>query len=1143
MSSNSMALKIAERFSMLNIEQQRAVYEKVRQEGMTLGQFPILQRNDSLQKTCMPSYAQTRQWFLWQLEPNSTAYHISGALRLTGDLDITELRDSFAALVARHESLRTVFRSDADGQVKQVIQAHYQQNENELGFRFVDLVNRNVVDGNLVDGDLGERDHSECRLAVQREAAEIQQQPFDLGNGPLLRVSLIKQAEKDYVLVVVMHHIISDGWSMQIIVNEFVAQYRARIQGLLPSLAALPIQYADYAVWQRQWLEAGEKARQLRYWTQQLGSEHPVLALPTDFPRKAEARYGAAHYELALPDALIDSLRRCARDQDATLFMVLLAGFQVLLQRYTGQEDIRVGVPIANRQRTETENVVGFFVNTQVLRSGLDGRTPLNDVLMRVREAALSAQDHQDLPFEQLVDALQPERNMGINPLFQVMYNHQRKDHQALASLPNVTLDNYPLGEQSAQFDLTLDSMETPDGRVKLTFTYAKELFRAQTIERMAGHYCAILEGLAAPSGKCISDLPLLNQSEYQQLMDWGTNAERYDNVKPIHQLIEQQVTTNANGTAVIFNDESLSYGELNVRANQLAHHLIAQGVRPESKVGIAVERSIDMVIGLLGILKAGGAYVPLDPEYPAERLAYMVQDSGIELLLTQSNIKGSVPAQGELKILELDTLDLNNKSILNPQIEIHGGALAYVIYTSGSTGKPKSVGIPHYCLVEHAQVSVGFFGLTSEDRMLQFSTLNFDGCIEQLFPPLLVGSTMVLRGPDLWDSNKFYHELINKQISVVDLTTAYWLLLIQDFAQQGICHYGSLRQVHVGGEAMPPEGIKAWRDAGLAHVKLLNTYGPTEATVTASTLDCESYITTDKPLPQQMPLGEPLAGRALRVLDSELCLVPLGITGELCIGGDLLARGYLKRPGLSAERFVADPFGSEGERLYRTGDLVRWNVMGQLEYLGRIDHQIKIRGLRIELGEIEAQLLTQESIREVVVIAKDSGNGARLVGYVSGDDNIAIDPIELREQLNKLLPEYMVPSLIVVLERLPLNANGKVDRKALPEPEFASSSKYEAPQGDVEQTLAEIWSAVLGVEQVGRLDSFFELGGNSLAAMTVAAKVQQQLGGKIPLSILFEYPVLMNLAASPSLVQLVNQSNYYSSQLDDMEALLREVE
>ncbi|MET3391395.1 amino acid adenylation domain-containing protein [Variovorax sp. 1140] len=1075
--------RIAERFSRLSAEQRRVVYEGIRSKGLTLDQFPILTREEAAKGRCHVSFAQLRQWFLWQLDPQSTAYHISDALRLTGALDVDAVRASFQALVERHESLRTVFRSDADGSAEQVI-----CEDGGLDFSLLDLSQQ--------DADV--------REAMAGEATRrIGGMPFDLTKGPLLRVGLIRLASDVHVLVLVMHHIVSDGGSLQIIVDEFVAHYRARVRGEAAALPPLPIQYADYAIWQRHWLEAGEQDRQLAYWKMQLGEKQPVLQLPLDHARQPDARYSEASHRIELPAPLVRALNRRVQGQGATLFMALLSGFQALLARHSGQDDIRVGVPIANRHRVETESVIGFFVNTQVLRGVVDGRASLSQLLAKTREAALGAQMHQDLPFEQLVEALQPERIPSLHPLFQVLFNHQRSDFSGLKGLPGLALEPYRLPGQVAQFELMLDTVESPDGRVHAKFSYARELFDASTIERMAGHYVALLEALADHPEQAVGEVALLGEAERSQLLARGENAHRYEDTRAVNQLFEQHAARMPQADALVYAEEVLSYGDLNARANRLAHRLIGMGVGPEVRVGIAVERSVEMMVGILAILKAGGAYVPLDPGYPVERLSYMIEDSAIALLLTQSHVVGRLPLGGSLATLELDTLELHGQPAHDPQVALHGESLAYLIYTSGSTGRPKGVGIAHRALVQHAQESVRFFGLVPADRMLQFSTLNFDGFVEQTFPPLVAGAAIVLRGPQLWDSETFYRELIDKRISVVDLTTAYWLLLAQDFARHGPRTYGALRQVHAGGEAMPPEGLNAWRKAGLAGVTLLNTYGPTEATVTASILDCAAYLEEGHEQPQRMPIGTTQAGRALRVVGSDLALVPQGAVGELCIGGELLARGYLGRPGLSAERFVADPFAGAGGRLYRTGDLVRWNTQGQLEYLGRIDHQVKIRGFRVELGEIEAGLLAQPEVREAVVVASEGPSGVRLVGYVSGE---GIDTAQLRRGLSEKLPDYMVPAALVVLEALPLNANGKLDRKALPAAEFSSEQTYEAPEGEMEEKLAAIWAQVLGVPRVGRRDNFFELGGHSLLALRLLERMRTQ-GWPAQVRTLFQHP------------------------------------
>lgn len=1074
--------RIAERFARLSSEQRREVYRKIKLEGLAVGQFPVLKREDSAREVTMASYAQTRQWFFWQLDPESTAYHISGALRLKGELNVGALKASFEALVARHESLRTVFRSREDGQVEQVI-----------------LDNKGPVP--FEENDLSEVVETERTDQLRTAAAELHQRPFDLERGPLLRVGLIRQASDDSLLVVVMHHIISDGWSMQLIVDEFVAQYRARAQGQEPELATLPIQYADYALWQRHWLEAGEKDHQLAYWQAQLGSEHPVLQLPTDHPRRADAHYTAAHHDITLPAVLVNHLRERARAEGATLFMALLAGLQTLLHRYSGQYDIRVGVPIANRHRVETEGVVGFFVNTQVLRSCFDIRTRLDQVLSQAREAALGAQSHQDLPFEQLVEALQPERNLGTNPLFQVMFNHQRQDRQSLHTLPGLTLENYQLGDQSAQFELAVNTSETPSGQLRITFTYASGLFNASTIERMAGHYIRVLEALTEQPDRPVGEVDLLSKEEKARLSQWGVNNTRYPDTGPVHSLIERRVRAQPDAIALVFNCEQLTYLELNDRANRLAHYLIGSGVKPEVKVGIVVERSIDMVVGLLAILKAGGAYVPLDPEYPRERLAYMIEDSGLELVLAQSQLKEILPHRDDVRVLELDDLDLSGESADNLQVDVHGQNLAYVIYTSGSTGKPKGAAIRHQSLTTCMTWMQQTYKLTSADTVLHKAPFGFDVSVWEVFWPLTAGIRLVVANPgDHRDPERIIELIRQHQITTLNFVPA----MLQAFlAHKNIEEQTQLRHVICGGEAMP---ANTQREAlqRLNGVSLQNLYGPTETTIHVTQWTCRDDEQT------QVPIGRPITGTQSYVLDSALALVPQGVAGELYLGGALLGRGYLHRAGLSAERFVADPFGCDGSRLYRTGDLVRWNIDGQLEYLGRIDHQVKIRGFRVELGEVEAQLLAQPEVREAVVVANASSAGNRLVGYVGAATEV--DTFSLRERLGERLPDYMVPSAIVVLAALPLNANGKVDRNALPEPEMTSKSEYERPQGEAEEALARIWAEVLGVERVGRNDNFFELGGHSLLALKLLKHMSRD-SWLATVRLVFQNPQLKMLA------------------------------
>ncbi|OOV89218.1 hypothetical protein MF4836_34125 [Pseudomonas sp. MF4836] len=1041
------------------------------------------------------SYAQERQWFLWKLEPESAAYHIPAALRLHGPLDVPALERSFNTLVARHESLRTRFVDDGE-RTLQVI-----DHGAPLNLQWDVLP---------AGGDQA----GQVRAYVEAETSRL----FDLREGALLRVKLLRLAPDDHVLVMTQHHIVSDGWSMDLMVDELVALYAAYSQGLTVELPELPIQYADYGIWQRQWMDAGERERQLGYWVGQLGGEQPVLELPTDFPRPAEQSYRGAHLDVPLPPQLSGALRSLAQREGVTPFMLLLASFQILLHRYSGQADIRVGVPIANRNRVETEGLIGFFVNTQVLKAELDAQQPFRAVLQQVRQAALGAQAHQDLPFEQLVEELHPERSLSHNPLFQVMFNHQAQAQQAQTArqLPHLRLEALEWDNPTSQFDLSLDTQEHGE-EFSAILTYATDLFEASTIERLARHWQNLLQAIVADPEQRIGDLPLLDAAEQQRMIsDWGRATLDYPSQARVHQLFEARVEAQPEAVALIFEDAQLSYRQLNSRANRLARHLQERGVGPDVLVGIAVERGLDMIIGLLAVLKAGGAYVPLDPEYPQDRLLCMIEDSGTRLLLTQSHLQSrlSIPVGVASLCLDRDAdwAGLDDGNLVNRALADN---LAYVMFTSGSTGRPKGVGISQSALTRHAYVSLGFFNLNGSDRILQFSTFNFDGFVEQLYPALICGASVVLRGTEIGDSERFYRELISKRISVLDLTTAYGNLLAKDFAAIGPRDYGVLKQVHAGGEAMPPEGLAAWKQAGLEQVVLLNTYGPTEATVTVTALDCTDYVSGARPTPLTMPIGNVLPGRSIYVLDDTGSPAPIGVVGELVIGGELLARGYFNRPDLSAERFMPDPFAEQpGGRLYRTGDLARFNADGIIEYVGRIDHQVKIRGFRIELGEIEARLLEQDGIREAIVLAQASANGLQLVGYVVPEDvrQVGTEPevqASLREaikgRLREHLPDYMVPAYLLFLEKLPLSPNGKLDRKALPKADASQMQQlYVAPRSELEQQVAAIWQEVLKLEQVGLTDSFFELGGHSLLATQVIVRVREQLGVEVPLKDLF---------------------------------------
>jgi len=1083
-------IDLVSRFLRLPLEQRQQFYQRLQSRGMSFAQLPIAPtRHDSDTPTL--SYAQERQWFLWQLDKDSTAYHIPGALRLHGHLDLAALQRSFDSLLARHESLRTQLVDDGQRLWQAVMpQARVQIQQAHV-------------------------DQAQLMARVEEEVVR----PFDLHQAPLLRVTLLQLAEDEHVLVMVQHHIVSDGWSMQVMVEELVQLYAAHSQGHDLQLPELPIQYADYALWQRGWMEAGEQARQLAYWQALLGGEQPVLELPLDRLRPAQQSHRGASLQVHLQPTLVAGLKRLAQQEGVTAFMLLLASFQALLYRYSGQSDIRIGVPNANRNRVETERLIGFFVNTQVLKADLDGQMRFAELLQQTKRRALEAQAHQDLPFEQLVVALQPERSLSHNPLFQVMFNHQTdaqggREGQQLPGLRVVELD---WDSQTTHFDLSLDTHESADG-LWAALTYATDLFDAATIERLAQHWQHLLQAVVSAPRSRLCELPIVGAAEqHRMLQDWNTPA----GVTPfeaVHRLFEAQADQQPERQALALDEQTLSYGELNRQANRLAHYLLAQGVGPQGLVGIAVERSFAMVVSLLAVLKIGAAYVPLDPEYPRERLAHMLEDSGVGLVLTQSHLHGRLPLPAQVLAVDIDRVQaqLALRADDNLPVEVEPQSLAYVIYTSGSTGKPKGVAISHAALSEFAGIAADYSQLVAQDRVLQFATLNFDGFVEQLYPALTLGATVVLRGPQLWDGAELYRQIITQGVTLADLPTAYWKLFLQDCLAAGPRTYGALRQIHIGGEAMPLDGPLLWQRAGLGHVRLLNTYGPTEATVVSSVLDCTDPSAVSAG--GASPIGRALPGRGLYVLDRDLNLLPLGAVGELYIASaNGLARAYLQRPGLTAERFVADPFSPSGERLYRTGDLARYRADGVVEYVGRVDHQVKVRGFRIELGEIETVLLAQDSVREALLLAADN----QLLAYLVPAQTLSeTERAEVGEQLMATLrdhlPDYMVPAHLIFLERMPLNPNGKLDRQALPKPDASVEQQdWRVPVTPLQQQVAAIWAAILGAERVGLNQHFFELGGHSLLAMQVVSRIRQTLSLEVPLKAVFEHPRLEAFVAA----------------------------
>ncbi|HKG13792.1 MAG TPA: amino acid adenylation domain-containing protein, partial [Pyrinomonadaceae bacterium] len=880
------------------------------------------------------SFAQQRLWFLDQLKPGSAFYNVPLAVRLTGRLDVGALESTLTEVVRRHEVLRTHFDVAEDGQPVQVIAPP-----------------RRVE---LPPVDLSGWDEGERMAEAQRLAKEEAERAFNLSTGPLLRAGLIRLGEEEHVMLLTMHHIVSDGWSSGILIREVAALYEAYSGGMESPLDELPVQYADFAVWQREYLHGEALGRQLTYWKEQLTGAPAVLELPTDRPRPAVQSYRGANCSTVLDEQVSEGLRELARRQGATLYMVLLAAFQALLSRYTGQSDIVVGTPIANRNRAETEGLIGFFTNTQVMRVGVDGREPFAGLLGRVREACLGAYAHQDVPFEMLVEELQPERSLSYSPLFQVMFVLQNYPLEDI-ELPGLRLDSLSSGFETTKFDLTLFAVDDGGGRLRLAVEYSTALFDRERMERMLGHMETLLAGVVADPQRPVAALPLLNAAEREQLLgEWGVVKGEHDPQRCVHELFEAQAEQTPESLALVYEDEQLTYAELNARANRLAHHLRALGVGPDVAVGIMLQRSVDMVVSLLAVLKAGGAYVPLDPAYPRERLAFMLEDARARVLLTDGPVEAGHSARGACRVLILgdEREAVGRRSDLNPPVLASPDNLAYVIYTSGSTGRPKGIGLPHVALTN--LIEWHFTVLSRRARVLQFASLSFDASFHEIFAAVCSGGTVYLISEALRvDTAGLARFISSASIEKAILPVVALQQLAETFSTQAQL-FGSLREVVTTGEQMHITRAVTDLFKQLENCTLHNHYGPSESHVVTS------YTLPDSPdeWVTHPPVGRPVSHTQIYITDRDMNPVPAGVAGELLIGGVSLARGYVGRPGATAEKFIPDPFSQEpGARLYRTGDLACFLPGGDIKYLGRIDHQLKIRGFRVEPGEIESAL------------------------------------------------------------------------------------------------------------------------------------------------------------------------------------------
>ena len=1082
---------ISERISALTPEQRVLFEARLKQKGLrthvTAAQT-IPRRQDHGSAICPASIDQERLWFIDQLQPGNTAYNIFSASRIRGALNVPIMERVINELIQRHEVLRTTLKS-TDGVPVQVITP-------ELKITLEPVSLEHLPEEERYDEAL--------RLTTEEFA-----HPFDLEKGPLVRVGLLRLAEDDFVLQVNMQHAITDRWSFAVFEKELAVLYQAFATGQPSPLPELPIQFADYAVWQRERMNSDEYKKDLEYWLRQLDVSF-VLDFPTDFPRPPIQNFQGARVYVGYPKSLLDGLKELSRREGVTMFMTLMAAFKTLIYRYTNQHDILISTPIGTRLRPETENLVGYLLNLLIVRTDLSGNPTFRELLKREQEACVGAYAHQEVPFGKLVQELKPKQDASRNPIAQVAFLYLDFPEATAMQFLGLTATPIDIDNGASRFDITLAMIETPEG-FAISIEYISDIFEHGRMERMAKHLQVLLEGIIANPDARLSDEPILTLEEQQQLQQWNDTARQFPSTLLVHQLFEQQAALRPDAPALLFEDQALTFSEINSRANQLARRLLSYGgLEPEARVGVMLPRTPDALVALLAIFKAGGCYLPLDPEYPPERLAFMLDDAAVSLLITEESLRVHLPEQAT-PVITLDAEQLAQQSIENIENEIRPEQLAYIIYTSGSTGRPKGVSVEHRQLLHTLQSAQEVLKLTESDCLPSIASFSFDiSLLELLCAPLAGGRCLLVST----------HGVLEATVTASVLQEATVLHAVPGLMRRFVnvareTRTGrQLRQLLVGGEAVPPEllaeMLEVWRSAD---VQVL--YGPTEATII-----CGSYAVSREEAVDHQMIGRPLPNTVLRILDGAGKLVPIGIDGEICIGGAGLARGYLGRADLTAEKFVVDEYSTHaGARIYRTGDRGRYLPDGNIEFTGRMDEQVKVRGFRIELGEIESVLREHGAVKEAVVIAlEDKGNERRLAAYVVTAQDASRNVSELRSHLKERLPEYMIPSAFVYLDALPLTSHGKIDRRALPAPDAerpALAEAFIAPQTTTEKSLASIWTKLLGINRVGSNDNYFELGGDSLLATQLVSQVRRVFEVELPLVDLFQHPILAELAAS----------------------------
>ena len=1082
---------ISERISALTPEQ-RALFEaRLKQKGLhnqitAVQTIPRRQNRNSA--TCPASIDQERLWFIDQLQPGNTAYNIFSASRIRGSLNVPIMERVINELIQRHEVLRTTLKS-VDGVPVQVIAP-----ELEITLEPVSLEHLPEE----------ERYDEALRLTTEEFA-----RPFDLEKEPLVRVGLLRLAEDDFVLQVNMQHAITDRWSFAVFEKELAVLYQAFATGQPSPLPELPIQFADYAVWQRERMNSDEYKKDLEYWLRQLDVSF-VLDFPTDFPRPPVQNFRGARVYVGYPKSLLDGLKELSRREGVTMFMTLMAAFKTLIYRYTNQHDILISTPIGTRLRPETENLVGYLLNLLIVRTDLSGNPTFRELLKREQEACVGAFAHQEVPFGKLVQELKPKQDASRNPIAQVAFLYLDFPEATAMQFLGLTATPIDIDNGASRFDITLAMIETPEG-FAISIEYISDIFEHGRMERMAKHLQVLLEGIIANPDARLSDVPILTLAEQRQLQHWNDTAHQFPSTLLVHQLFEQQAALRPGAPALLFEDQALTFSEINSRANQLARHLLSCGLEPEARVGVMLPRTPDALVALLAIFKAGGCYLPLDPEYPPERLAFMLEDAAVSLLITEESLRVHLPEQAT-PVITLDDEQLAEQSIENVENEVRPEQLAYIIYTSGSTGRPKGVSVEHRQLLHTLQSAQEVLKLTEADCLPSIASFSFDiSLLELLCAPLAGGRCLLVSTHGVLEATVTARVL--KQATVLHAVPGLMRRFVS-VARETAASGRQLRLVLVGGEAVAPELLAEMQDVwSSADVRVL--YGPTEATIICAGYD----VSREGAIDHQM-IGRPLPNTVLRILDQAGKLVPIGVDGEICIGGAGLSRGYRERADLTAESFVPDEYSTcAGARIYRTGDRGRYLPDGNIEFTGRMDEQVKVRGFRIELGEIESVLREHESVNEAVVIAlEDKGNEKRLAAYVVTAQGASRNISELRNSLKERLPDYMIPSAFVYLDALPLTSHGKIDRRALPAPDAerpALAEAFIAPRTPTEKSLASIWTKLLGINRVGINDNYFELGGDSLLATQLVSQLRGVFEVELPLVNLFQYPTLAELATS----------------------------